>query len=70
MGFGKKYDFILKNINKKAPFYEMPSEFDTKKPPNPAFTFGIARNYYEKVNFKYFYFYKKIIIIAFKHYSN
>ena len=27
----------------------MPSDFDTKKPHSPSFTFGISRSYYDKV---------------------
>lgn len=50
MGFGKKFDFVIKHINKKAPFYDIPSEFNPKKPPTPAFSFGIARHFYDRVN--------------------
>ena len=49
MGYGKKYDFILKHINHKTPFYDLPSEFNNKKPVNPAFSFGIGRKFYDKV---------------------
>lgn len=49
MGYGKKFDFILKHINKITPFYNMPSEFNKVKPVSPAFSFGIGRNYYDKV---------------------
>jgi len=27
LGYGKKFDFIIKHINKKVPFYDLPSEF-------------------------------------------
>ena len=50
LGYGKKFDFVIKHINKKAPFYDIPSEFCTKKPPTPAFSFGIGRQFYDKVN--------------------
>jgi hypothetical protein len=49
MGYGKKYDFVIKHINKRAPFYDLPSEFNLKKPTTPAFSFGIGREYYDKV---------------------
>jgi len=49
MGYGKKYDFVIKHINKKTPFYDLPSDFNSKKPPTPAFSFGIARHFYDKV---------------------
>ena len=51
LGFGTKIDFVLKHINKKTPFYDMPSEFNTNKPTSPAFSFGIGRKYYEKVSY-------------------
>jgi hypothetical protein len=49
MGYGKKFDFIIKHINKKTPFYDLPSEFSKKKPTTPAFSFGIGRQFYDKV---------------------
>lgn len=49
-GYGKKYDFIIKHINKKVPYYEIPSEFNPKKPNTPAFSFGIASHHYDRVN--------------------
>ena len=49
MGYGKKYDFIIKHINKQTPFYDLPSEFNKKKPKSPAFSFGIGRQFYDKV---------------------
>jgi len=49
LGKGKKYDFSKLSNNKCAQFYESTSDFNTKKPNTPAFSFGIARNYYEKV---------------------
>ena len=56
LGFGKKFDLIIKHINQKVPFYDLPSEFNSKKPPTPAYTFGIGRHFYDKVfsalNFK------------------
>lgn len=49
IGFGKKYDFIMKHINKQIPFYEIPSEFSIKKPSSPSFSFGISNRFYDKV---------------------
>jgi hypothetical protein len=49
LGKGKKFDFAKLNTNKCAEFYEMPTDFNPKKPNAPAFSFGISRNYYEKV---------------------
>lgn len=49
-GCGKKFDMIIKHINKRTPYYDMPSEFNTSKPKSPAFSFGIGREYYDKVN--------------------
>ena len=49
MGYGQKFDFILKHINKKTPFYDLPSEFNKTKPTTPAFSFGIGRQFYDKV---------------------
>lgn len=49
MGYGKKFDFVIKHINTKTPFYDIPSEFNPKKPQSPAFSFGIARQFYDKV---------------------
>jgi len=50
MGYGKKFDFIIKHINKKTPFYDLPSEFNHQKPTTPAFSFGIGRKFYDRVN--------------------
>lgn len=49
LGIGDKYDFTKSKKNIKAPYYNIQSDFDTKKPHSPAFTFGISRHYYEKV---------------------
>jgi len=49
LGIGKKVDLSKLNNNKCAEFYEIPSEFNTKKPNAPAFSFGISRNFYDKV---------------------
>lgn len=49
MGYGKKFDFIIKHINKKTPFYDLPTEFNKKKPTSPAFSFGIGRKFYDRV---------------------
>jgi hypothetical protein len=50
MGFGQKWDFIIKHINKEIPFYNIPSEFSKEKPSSPSYSFGIGRKYYDKVN--------------------
>jgi hypothetical protein len=66
MGYGKKFDFVIKHINHKVPFYEIPSDFNTQKPQTPAFSFGIAREFYDKVllnKFVYFYF---LFLLKFK----
>jgi hypothetical protein len=52
IGFGNKYDFtntVNKKKRKDIPYYDIPSDFDKKKPHSPAFTFGISREYYAKV---------------------
>jgi len=49
MGYGTKYDFTKANKDKTAPFYNMGSDFDPKKHEHAAYTFGIGRQYYEKV---------------------
>jgi len=48
-GYGTKFDFTKANKDKTAPYYNMSSDFDGKKFQHPAYTFGIARQYYEKV---------------------
>lgn len=49
LGYGNKYDFT-KYLRNSAPFYNIKSDFDTKQPYAPSFTFGISREYYEKVS--------------------
>jgi hypothetical protein len=49
MGKGTKFDFAKLNNNKCAAFYEIGSDFDKKKPHAPSYSFGISRNFYEKV---------------------
>jgi hypothetical protein len=49
LGFGSKYDFTSNKLINKAPYYNIPSDFDSKKPHSPAHTFGISREFYEKV---------------------
>ena len=49
MGKGTKFDFAKLNKNKCAEFYEVGSDFDKKKPHAPSFSFGISRNFFEKV---------------------
>ena len=51
LGFGKKFDFVIKHINKQVPFYEIPSDFGAKKPQSPAYSFGISRQFFDKVFF-------------------
>lgn len=51
LGYGKKLDFVIKHINKKAPYYDIPSDFNAKKPNSPAFSFGVARHFYDRVIF-------------------
>ncbi len=47
LGYGTKYDFTKEQKN-KAPYYNHKSDFG-KDHPMPSYTFGIARQYYEKV---------------------
>jgi hypothetical protein len=47
-GFGNKYDFT--KTKSSVPYYNLPTDFDSKKPYLPSYTFGISRSYYEKVN--------------------
>ena len=49
MGKGKKFDFAKLNNNKCAEFYETTTDFNPKKPNAPSYSFGISRNYYDKV---------------------
>ena len=49
-GFGKKSDFTSNKKELKTSFNYNPTDFDTKKPKSPAYTFGISRQFYEKVN--------------------
>ena len=49
MGKGKKFDFEKLNNNKCAEFYESQTDFNPKKPNAPSYSFGISRNYYDKV---------------------
>jgi hypothetical protein len=49
MGKGKKFDFAKLNNNKCAEFYESQTDFNPKKPNAPSYSFGISRNYYDKV---------------------
>jgi hypothetical protein len=52
LGRGEKYDFTRENRGKNQQFYNLPSDFDKKKPHTPSWTFGIARNHYEKVYYE------------------
>lgn len=49
IGKGTKYDFTKEHKDKSQTFYNTARDFDPKKSGAPAFTFGIARSYYEKV---------------------
>lgn len=49
IGYGTKSDFTKEKKDAKAPYYDHATDFDTKKPRSPAFTFGISRAYYNKV---------------------
>ncbi len=46
-GYGTKYDFT--KTKNSAPYYNLPTDFDIKKPYMSSFTFGISRECYEKV---------------------
>ncbi len=49
MGKGNRTDFSkLKRVNCEQ-FYNIPSDFNSKKPVGSAFSFGISREYYKKV---------------------
>jgi hypothetical protein len=52
LGKGDKYDFTRDSKGKNAQFYNLPSDFDAKKPHTPAWTFGISRSYYDKVYYE------------------
>lgn len=48
-GYGTKFDFTKQFGGKTAPYYNIPTLFDSKANQAPAFTFGISRSYYDKV---------------------
>ena len=48
IGYGKKYDFT-KEKKPNAPYYNVARIFETPHPTAPKYTFGIARDYYNKV---------------------
>ena len=48
-GFGKKSDFTSGNKKTNVSFNYYPTEFNPKKPNSPSYTFGISREFYEKV---------------------
>ena len=56
LGVGARVSFESKN-KYAAPFYSIPSDFDVKKNLSRAFSFGISRHYYNKVNFLTYYFF-------------
>lgn len=49
IGFGTKYDFTKDQKDKSQVFYNTARDFDPKKSSAPAFTFGVARSFYDKV---------------------
>lgn len=49
IGFGTKYDFTKDHKDKSQVFYNTSRDFDPKKSTAPAFTFGVARSFYDKV---------------------
>ena len=49
IGFGTKYDFTKEHKDKSQTFYNIAKDFDPKKSNAPAYTFGIARSFYDKV---------------------
>lgn len=52
LGKGDKYDFTREHKNKNAQFYNYHSDFDTKKPHSPQWSFGISRSAYDKVYYE------------------
>jgi hypothetical protein len=52
LGRGEKYDFTRNGRGKNPQFYNLPSDFDPKKPHTPSWSFGISRSYYEKVYYE------------------
>ncbi len=52
MGRGTKYDFTRETRDKNPQFYNIPSDFDPKKPHTPSWSFGISRSHYEKVYYE------------------
>jgi hypothetical protein len=49
LGKGGKYDFTKEANNKNSQFYNMGSDFDLNNSHSPKWTFGIGRNFFEKV---------------------
>jgi len=49
MGKGDRTDFGKMKKNTCEQFYDIPSEFNAKKPVGTAFSFGISREFYKKV---------------------
>lgn len=49
LGYGSRSDFTNKSKNMKAPYYNIPSSINAKKPQTPSYSFGISRQYYNKV---------------------
>jgi hypothetical protein len=47
IGYAIKSDFTKGGNN--LPYYNLPTDFDTKHPHSPSFTFGISRSFYDKV---------------------
>ncbi len=49
MGKGVKHDIVKNKRDVAESFYNIPSLFDSKKPTGPSFSFGLSREYYNKV---------------------
>lgn len=49
MGKGQKYDLSKYKQNICDSYYDIPSSFNGKKPNGPSYSFGISRDFYDKV---------------------
>jgi len=49
LGKGKKYDLTSDRKSGCDNFYNIPSTFNGKKPNGPSYSFGISRDFYDKV---------------------
>jgi len=52
IGKGDKYDFTKENKDKNPNIYNSKSDFDTKAPHSPQWTFGLSRECFEKVYYE------------------